>query len=174
MGEADHSSRARPRKPTPQFTWEDVATASLPVLACFLGGATEKWAEGIVVAVLGVLLLVNPPRFSLGIGVNLIVVALLGCAALAYLPAGWFSQPEWRQALVDDFGIKIASTVSPQPWITTTALLSFVAGLSWFYYVAGGDIEVRAARQSKNPQQAAEPAKKSKAKKEKAPKAAQA
>jgi hypothetical protein len=146
MGEADHSSRARPRKPTPQFTWEDVATASLPVLACFLGGATEKWAEGIVVAVLGVLLLVNPPRFSLGIGVNLIVVALLGCAALAYLPAGWFSQPEWRQALVDDFGIKIASTVSPQPWITTAALLSFVAGLSWFYYVAGGDIEVRAAR----------------------------
>jgi len=35
-------------------------------------------------------------------------------------------------------------------------------------------LEVRAARQSKNPQQAAEPAKKSKAKKEKAPKAAQA
>ena len=35
-------------------------------------------------------------------------------------------------------------------------------------------LEVRAARQSKNPLQAADPAKKGKAKKEKAPKAAQA
>jgi hypothetical protein len=146
MGEADQHRRARARKPTPEFTWEDVATASLPVLACFLGGATEKWAEGIVVALLGLLLLVNPPRFSLGVAVNAILIALLACAAMAYLPASWFGQPEWRQALVDDFGIKVPSTVSPQPWITTTALLSFVAGLSWFYYVAGGDIEVRAAR----------------------------
>ena len=146
MGEPDNSARPRPRKPTPEFTWEDVATASLPVLACFLGGATEKWAEGIVVAVLGLLLLLNPPRFSLGIAANAIIVALLACAVMAYLPASWVWQPEWRQALVDDFGIKVASTVSPQPWITTTALLSFIAGLSWFYYVAGGDIEVRAAR----------------------------
>ena len=146
MGEADQHRRHRPRKPTPEFTWEDAATASLPVLACFLGGATDKWAEGIVVALLGVLLLLNPPRFSLGVAMNAIVVGVLACAAIAYLPASWFWQPEWRQALVDDFGIKVASTVSPQPWITTTALLSFVAGLSWFYYVAGGDIEVRAAR----------------------------
>jgi hypothetical protein len=146
MGEAEQRPRARPRKPTPEFTWEDAATASLPVLACFLGGATEKWAEGVVVAVLGVLLLLNPPRFSLGIVVNAVVVALLACAAMAYLPASWFWQPEWRQALVDDLGIKVASTVSPQPWMTTTALLSFIAGVSWFYYVAGGDIEVRAAR----------------------------
>lgn len=146
MGEADPNQQARPRKATPQFTWEDLATASLPVIACFLGGATEKWAEGIVVALLGLLLLFNPPRYSLGRAVNLVLLALVGCAALAYLPASWFWQPEWRQALADDFGMEVASTLSPQPWITTTCLLSFIAGLSWFYYVAGGDIEVRAAR----------------------------
>jgi O-antigen ligase len=147
MGEVvEQRPKVRRRKPTPEFTWEDAATASLPVLACFLGGATHKWAEGIIVALLGVMLLFNPPRFSLGKAFNGVLVALLGCAAIAYLPASWFATPAWRQALVDDFGIAVAATVSPQPWVTTSCLLSFVAGLCWLYYVAGGDIEIRAAR----------------------------
>src|SRR5262249_58143282 len=40
--------------------------ASLPVLACFLGGATQKWAEGIVITLLALYLLLRPPQFSLG------------------------------------------------------------------------------------------------------------
>ena len=63
MAEATVYPKSAPRrKPTPEFTWEDLATALLPVLACFLGGATEKWAEGIVIALLGLLLISNPPR----------------------------------------------------------------------------------------------------------------
>ncbi len=134
------------RKPTPQFTWEDVAIAALPVLACFLGGATEKWAEGIVVAALGVLLMVNPPRFSMGWRFHILLFALVGCAGFAFLPADWFFQPAWREALTNDLGIDLPGTLSPQPWITTGALLSFLAGLCWFYYVAGQDVEIRAAR----------------------------
>jgi len=134
------------RKPTPEFTWEDLATALLPVLACFLGGATEKWAEGIVVTFLGLLLLLNPPRFSHGPVFHGILLALIGCALIAFCPASWFSQPAWRQALVQDFGIVLPTTVSPQPWMTTGCLLSFLAGICWLYYVAGGDVEIRAAR----------------------------
>lgn len=146
MQESAQRGERRRRQPTPEFTWEDLATALLPVVACFLGGATEKWAEGIVVCLLGLLLLLNPPRFSLGVVVNGAVVALLGCAAIAYLPARWFTQPAWRQALRDDFGIKLVSNVTPQPWITAGCLLSLVAGLCWFYYVAGQEVEVRAVR----------------------------
>ena len=127
-------------------SWSDPATALLPVLACFLGGATQKWAEGIVVALLGVLLIANPPRLSLGIWVNGIIVALVALAAIAFLPAGWFFQPAWRQALTSDFGIALPSTLSPQPWISFTCLLSLIAGLCWFYYVATQDVETRAAR----------------------------
>ena len=134
------------RKPTPEFTWEDLATALLPVFACFLGGATEKWAEGIVVTFLGLLLLLNPPRFTHGPIFHGILLALIGCALIAFCPASWFSQPAWRQTLIQDFGIGLPTTVSPQPWMTTGCLLSFLAGLSWLYYVAGGDVEIRAAR----------------------------
>lgn len=143
---AQRSHSRRRRQPGPGASWRDTATAALPVLACFLGGATQKWAEGIVLVLLGLLLLTCPPRVSLGPTVNLIVVGLLATAAMGFLPATWFFEPEWRRALVNDFGINIASTLSPQPWITVGCLASFVAGLSWFYYVATQEIENRAVR----------------------------
>src|SRR5436309_11265730 len=81
------------------------AIALLPVLACFLGGGSQKWAEGIVVALLGLYLLVRPPRASLGPATNCILLALLGLAAITFLPVRWFFVPAWRSALINDFAI---------------------------------------------------------------------
>ena len=126
--------------------WLTLAIALLPVVACFLGGTTEKWAEGIVVSALGLLLVVDPPHRSLGRFANGIVVALLVCAALSFLPANWFFQPGWRAALINDFGIKLPATLSPQPWITLGCFISFVAGFGWFYYVCAQEFEMRDVR----------------------------
>ena len=127
-------------------SFSNAATALLPVLACFLGGATEKWAEGIVVAFLGFFLVVRPPRLSLGPATNGILAALLLLAAIAFLPDRWFFIPAWRVALVNDFGISLAATVTPQPWLTAGGLISFSAGLSWLYLVATQNLELRAVR----------------------------
>ncbi|HEU5246476.1 MAG TPA: O-antigen ligase family protein [Candidatus Udaeobacter sp.] len=127
--------------------WMANATvASLPVLACFLGGATQKWEEGVVITLLALYLLVRPPRFSLGTLTNLVLLILFILPAVAFLPAGWFFQPEWRAALVNDFRIQLPSTLTPQPWITLTYLLSFAAGLSWLYVVFAQDLELREVR----------------------------
>ena len=126
--------------------WMNLAVPTLPVLACFLGGATLKWSEGIVVALLGLILLVHPPKFSLGPALNMILVALLACAATAFLPANWFLQPPWRAALVDDFGLNLPRMLSPQPWISLGCFLSFLAGLSWLYYVCALDLDLRDVR----------------------------
>ena len=55
-------------------------------------------------------------------------------------------QPEWRAALVNDFGIQLPSTLTPQPWITLGYLVSFAAGLSWLYVVSTQDLELREVR----------------------------
>jgi len=124
--------------------WITGATvAFLPVLACFLGGSTRKWEEGIVITVLAICLLVRPPRFSLGLLTNLVLLALLILAAVAFLPSGWFFQPEWRATLANDFGIQLPSTLTPQPWITLGYLVSFAAGLSWLYVVFTQDLDLR-------------------------------
>jgi O-antigen ligase len=120
--------------------------ALLPVLACFLGGATQKWGEGIVFALLGIYLLARPPRFSLGLGINLVLLALLLLAGTAFLPANWFYQPNWRATYVNDFGIALPNTLSPQPWITGTGFISFLAGLTWLYVVCSERLGLREVR----------------------------
>jgi len=117
--------------------------ALLPALACFLGGSTRKWEEGLVITVLAIFLLVRPPRFSLGALTNLVLLALLILATVAFLPSGWFFQPEWRATLVNDFGIQLSPTLTPQPWITLGYLVTFAAGLSWLYVVFTQDLELR-------------------------------
>ena len=126
--------------------WLNFAVPALPVLACFLGGATQKWSEGVITALFGLMLLVHPPRLSLGRTTNTVLVALLACGATAFLPANWFLQPAWRAALVDDFGINLPSTLSPQPWISLGCFLSFLAGLSWLYYVSTLELDLRDVR----------------------------
>ncbi|MEY2490039.1 MAG: hypothetical protein QOC70_1981 [Verrucomicrobiota bacterium] len=141
-------SRIRPSfTAAPGRWWRNIAIPTLPVLACFLGGATEKWSEGIVVALLGLIVLADPPRFSLGWGFNSILLGIVACAATAFLPASWFLQPAWRLALENDFGISLPGTLSPQPWISLGCFVSFLAGLSWLYYVSALDLELREVRQ---------------------------
>ena len=120
--------------------------ALLPVLACFLGGATQKWAEGVVVAVLGLFLLARPPRSSLGPATNWVLAGFMALAVAAFLPAHWFFFPTWRAALIDDFGVSLPRTLSAQPWITATGLVSLLAGMSWLYFVSTQELELRSAR----------------------------
>lgn len=141
----ENSSRKR-RQPRIASLFSNATLALLPVFACFLGGATQKWAEGIVFAIFGFYLLAKPPRASLGIAFNCVFVALLALALIAFAPAHWFLLPAWRSAMTDDFAIILPGTVSPQPWITAGAFVSLLGGMSWLYVVASNDSELRGVR----------------------------
>jgi O-antigen ligase/tetratricopeptide (TPR) repeat protein len=147
MQNPTHEDPAHVRDDGPSGRWLNHAfVALLPVLACFLGGATQKWGEGIVFAFLGIYLLVHPPRFSLCLAINLVLLAFLLWSLIAFFPGSWFFQPNWRATYLNDFGISLPPTLSPQPWITLTCLGSFVAGLSWLYVVCAQQLELREAR----------------------------
>src|SRR5262249_54906698 len=147
MSNSVQESQSRENQKRTATGWITNATvAFLPVLACFLAGATEKWEEGVVITVLGFCLLLRPPRFSLGATTNLVLFTLFVLAALALLPAHWFFQPEWRASFVNNFAIQLPSTLTPQPWITLSHLVSFAAGLSWLYLVSTQDLGLREVR----------------------------
>jgi len=120
--------------------------ALLPVLAVFLGGATSKWAEGIIVAFFGAFLVFQPPRRSLGWKINATFLAFALCALVSFLPQTWFFTPDWRTALTNDFGIPFPATITPQPWLTAGCFASLVAGLCWLYRVSAQELELRVAR----------------------------
>lgn len=123
-----------------------LAAVAVPLIAVFLGGATAKWAEGIALILVALLVLAKPPRFSLGPIADTAAVVLLISACIAFLPARWFFEPAWRAALVNDFNVTLATTLSPQPWATFECLISVLGGLTWLYYIAGLQTEPRDMR----------------------------
>jgi O-antigen ligase len=147
MSNSMQGSQLRENQDRTATHWIATATiALLPVLACLLGGGTEKWEEGVVITVLGFCLLVRPPRFSLGAITNVVLLSLFVLPAVVLLPAQWFFQPEWRASLVNNLAIQLPPTLTPQPWITLGYLVSFAAGLSWLYLVSTQDLGLREAR----------------------------
>ncbi|MDQ2823849.1 MAG: O-antigen ligase family protein [Verrucomicrobiota bacterium] len=147
MRNSENDLQKRNSRTLPATDWaRNGVIALLPVLACFLGGGTEKWAEGIIVALLGLYLVARPPHLSLGATTNGIFVTLLALALVAFLPARWFFIPLWRSAVADDFAIHLSSTVSPQPWITASAFISLLAGICWLYTVSTQQLELRSVR----------------------------
>ena len=133
------------RKVTPG-PFPEAFLALLPVLACFFGGGTQKWASGFIFALLGIFLVLRPPRHSLGLPVNLVLLALLIWPAVGFLPAAWFYKPAWRGAFTNDLAITLPTTVSTQPWITLTCWFSLLAGLCWLYVMCSEQLGLREAR----------------------------
>src|ERR1043166_637250 len=136
----------RPRRTTAGQWMSNVFVALLPVLACFLGGGAQKWGEGMLIGFLGLFLVARPPRHSLGLATNCAMLALIAVSATAFLPAEWFFVPSWRFALVNDFGIPLAATVSPQPWFSASYLASLIAAIIWMYVVSSQYIGLRSTR----------------------------
>ncbi len=118
----------------------------LLALAAFLGGATHRWSEAIVIGIFGLLLIVRPPRVSLGPVLNTLALLFLALALAAFLPAHWFTVPGWRIALTKDFGLSLPTTVSAQPWMTLDSFVLLVAGLAWVWYVTTFDAPLRDIR----------------------------
>lgn len=147
MPDSDQHSQPGRKRSVSAGQWaSNYIIAVLPVLASFLGGGSPKWAEGIVVGLFGLTLLATPPRASLGLATNCLLLALVAIAASAFLPAEWFFLPDWRRAVVNDFGIALPNTLSPQPWISLSCLGSLIAGVAWLYFVSTQDIGLRSVR----------------------------
>ena len=104
----------------------------LTVLAPFLGGSNHLWAQAVIALGTGLLLLLFPPKNSLGLVPNIAFVALFALSLAAFLPAWW--SPQWRTDLVK-LGADLPATISPQPWLTLQGILLLLLQLSWAYYV---------------------------------------
>lgn len=111
-----------------------VALLALTLLAPALGGSTELWAKAVIAIATGALLVIAPPRLSLGRMQNVLFALPLLLAALAFLPARWFSEDPMRADLIS-LGAQLPTTRTPQPMLTLQALLALFFGLAWAYYL---------------------------------------
>ena len=116
------------------IAWKASAIVGLTLLAPALGGSTEIWAQSSLALATGGLLILSPPRRSLGLFPNVCFCALFLIALSGFLPARWFGEDEMRSAFTS-FGISLPGTRSPQPWITLESTWLLLLGLAWTYFL---------------------------------------
>lgn len=107
------------------------ALAALVIVAAiFMGGATQQVPQAVVLAAIGTLIVMAPPSAWPERKWTIAVLGLLALAAAGFLPAGWFRAEPWRDA-VQNAGITLPATLSPQPQLTLEAWLLLASGTVW-------------------------------------------
>lgn len=107
---------------------------SLCLAAPALGGATELWAQAMVVLGIAGLMLWTPPRAAIPKPLAAILGGLVLLAGVAFLPAQWFPKLPFRTSIADMHNVPLAETWSMQPWQTLEqgVLLAAVVGFVAF------------------------------------------
>ena len=118
--------------------WSGWLIVGLTILAPLLGGSTESRAQAALMLLTSLLFLCAPPRHSLGRVAHILFGAVAVLALVAFLPANWFPQSDWRQAFAR-FGIPLPGTLTPQPWLTLESSFLLWFGLAWTYYLLAID-----------------------------------
>ena len=127
-------------------TWLLVCLTSLTMLAPFLGGSTRPWSEGIVLAFLGIVIAVRPPRSFGSHAFGAVLLGLLALSALDFLPASWFGLPAWRIDLTGRLGFQLPRTLSPQPWVTLDCVILLFSGAAWIGWLQAHSWHVEVQR----------------------------
>lgn len=107
------------------------------MVAILLCGSKEPWALGVFASLVGLTALVAAPRLAVSRRLTLPLLAGLLLCLGAFLPASWFPLPEWRIILQRDFGISMAATRSPQPWITFESWVTLAVSAAWLFFCLG-------------------------------------
>ncbi|MBX7209105.1 MAG: O-antigen ligase family protein [Verrucomicrobiaceae bacterium] len=126
--------------------WEAWVLALIPLLVCFLGGGRSVFAKGVALSCAGLFMLMAAPGYRLPKVLLVAFGVLIAAPLLSFLPAVLLSPlPEWRSSLAEDWGIALASSATPQPWVTLESWLLFVSGFTWLAWCSsrGSTLEDR-------------------------------
>lgn len=100
------------------------------VIGCGVGA--EPWACAVLFGLMGMVLVLAPPRARLARLPALLMLVLALVPLSGLLPAAWFGPlPEWRTLLADAWSAVLPTTRSAQPAATWESWLSLFGGLVW-------------------------------------------
>lgn len=118
--------------------WFYGLTAGLGVL---VGGASDTPSLGLLMVMMGLCLIMAPPRFRLRALPAGALLALAIVPALGFLPAGWFGAlPEWRALLIQEWSVKLPSTYTPEILTTLEGWLIMLCGIGWLWSALGQNL----------------------------------
>jgi tetratricopeptide (TPR) repeat protein len=116
----------------PGPAWQGLIFALLPLLVILFGAGREAWSKGIAAVLMALVMLVFPVQRRLPKIAMFSLFGALLAPLLAFLPADWqFGLPQWRTRLLNDWGVPLSRTITPQAWVTWEAWLLHGTCLAW-------------------------------------------
>ena len=109
------------------------------------GGATERMPQALALGAFGALLALAPARRWPERGFTWPALSLLLLAGSAWWPARWFHATPWR-IQAQAAGILLPATHSPQPELSSEALVLLIGGLAWAGWLAAQPWDARSRR----------------------------
>ena len=125
----------RKTKMIPRERCRPALCCAIALLAPFLGGATERWSQGIVLLCLAALVFAWPPAARGRVAFAGAALLLIALAVPAFLPASWFGAASWRGQF-SGANMQLGPLLSPQPWISAECAALLLAGLLWIYWLS--------------------------------------
>jgi O-antigen ligase len=125
------ASLSRARGTSKPLLWIMVA---IPLLAVSTCGTREPWALGSVAMLMGLCILLAPPRLSLPRLIFWPLVLAVFLSLGSFLPLSWFGKPAWRSDLESNFNLSLGSFLSPQPLVTLEGWFTLVLFAVWLGY----------------------------------------
>lgn len=116
----------------PGPAWKGYIFALIPLLVCLFGAGREAWSKGLAAILVAVVMIVFAPQRKLPLVALIGLVGALLAPLLAFLPSSWLqTTAAWRVRLVDDWGVQLSDTLTPQAWVTLEAWFIFALCLAW-------------------------------------------
>jgi tetratricopeptide (TPR) repeat protein len=116
----------------PGPAWQGLIFALVPMLVILFGAGREAWSKGLAAVLMALVMLVFPVRRRLPKIAMFGLFGALLAPLLAFLPADWqLGLPQWRTRLLNDWGVPLSSTITPQAWVTWEAWLLHGTCLAW-------------------------------------------
>ncbi len=111
------------------------------VIGCGVGA--EPWTWMVLFGLMGLVLVLAPPRVRLARLPALLLPVLAMVPLSGLLPASWFGPlPEWRTLLLEAWSVALPTTRSAQPAATLEAWLTLMAGLVWLAACLGQQFSI--------------------------------
>jgi hypothetical protein len=112
--------------------WQGYVFAALPVVACMFGAGRETWSKAFITVLLALVLICFAPKRKLPPMALFGLLGALLAPLLSFLPATWLFQPAgWQTSLVQDWGLHLSKTITPQAAVTLEAWLFFAVCCAW-------------------------------------------
>jgi O-antigen ligase/tetratricopeptide (TPR) repeat protein len=130
--EEERSSRQERSYDVAGPAWKGYVFAALPIFACLFGAGRETWSKGLITIPLALLLIIFVPKRKLPLPALIGLLGAMLAPLLSFLPAHWLSQPTaWQASLVQDWGIRLSNSLTPQAAVTLEEWLLFATCCIW-------------------------------------------